>query len=106
MLTTTTNNIEGKTILEYKGIIFGEVISGVDFFKDFAASVRDVFGGRSAGYEKELCEARAGAVAEMIERAENVGANAVIGVKVDYETIGKENTMMMVTASGTAVIVE
>lgn len=90
MIIATTENIEGKRIVEYKGIIFGEVVSGVDFLRDIAASIRDFVGGRSSGSERELCKTRADAIAEMVERAEKVGANAIVGVKVDYETFGKK----------------
>jgi uncharacterized protein YbjQ (UPF0145 family) len=105
MLVTTTPNVEGKRIKEYKGLVFGEVISGVDFIKDFAAGLSNFFGGRSRSYEGELIEAREGAVREMVSRAGALGANAVVGVDVDYEVLGQGN-MLMVTASGTAVIVE
>jgi uncharacterized protein YbjQ (UPF0145 family) len=105
MLVTTTPNIEGKRIIEYKGLVFGEVVSGVDFIKDFAAGLSNFFGGRSRSYEGELIEAREGAVREMVSRAGALGANAVVGVDVDYEVLGQGN-MLMVTASGTAVIVE
>lgn len=106
MLVTTTHNVEGKRIVEYRGIIFGEVISGVDFVKDISASFRNFFGGRSEGYENELITARQNALIEMEQRAYEVGANAVIGVDIDYEVLGTNNGMLMVTASGTAVIVE
>ncbi len=103
MLITTTPSIEGKRIVEYKGIVFGEVISGVDFIKDFAAGLSNFFGGRSGTYEQELIEARENAVREMAQRASSMGANAVVGVDVDYEVLGTNNGMLMVTASGTAV---
>lgn len=106
MLVTTTPSVEGKRIVEYKGIVFGEVISGVDFIKDFAAGLTNFFGGRSGSYEGELIEARENAIAEMIKRAAGMGANAVVGVDVDYEVLGQGNNMLMVTASGTAVITE
>lgn len=106
MIITTTNQIEGKSIREYKGIVFGEVISGINMFKDIGAGVRNIFGGRSAGYEDELTTARANALEEMSRRAQAIGANAVIGVKIDYEMLGSANNMMMVTTSGTAVIIE
>lgn len=106
MLVTTTHNVEGKRIVEYRGIVFGEVISGVDFVKDISASFRNFFGGRSEGYENELITARQNALIEMEQRAYEVGANAVIGVDIDYEVLGANNGMLMVTASGTAVIVE
>lgn len=106
MIVTTTNGIEGKRIVEYKGIVFGEVVSGVDFVKDMAAGLSNFFGGRSNTYEKELIEARENALAEMEERAARLGANAIVGVDIDYEVLGANNGMLMVTASGTAVRVE
>ena len=106
MVTTTTNSIEGKVIKEYKGIVFGEVISGVDFVKDFAASFTNIFGGRSNSYEGELVTARANAMNEMENRAAELGANAVVGVDIDYEVLGQNGSMLMVTASGTAVVIE
>ena len=106
MIVTTTPTVEGKKIVEYKGIVFGEVISGVDFIKDFAAGLTNFFGGRSGSYEGELIEARESALAEMESRAINLGANAVVGVDIDYEVLGQANNMLMVTASGTAVVVE
>ena len=102
MIVTTTNAIEGKRIVEYKGIVFGEVVSGVNVLRDFTAGVRNFFGGRSAGYEEELQNAREEAIRE---RAAGRGANAVIGVDVDYEVLGTDNGMIMVTVSGTAVVV-
>ncbi|MBG9366709.1 putative heavy metal-binding protein [Streptococcus sp. NLN64] len=104
MIVTTTNAIEGKTIQEYKGIVFGEVITGVNMFKDIGAGLRNVFGGRSKGYEDELKSAREEAIEEMKERAAQIGANAIIGMKMDYEILGADNGMMMVTCSGTAVV--
>ena len=106
MIVTTTPSIEGKRIVEYKGIVFGEVISGVNFVKDIAASFSNFFGGRSGSYEQELIEARQNAVKEMEQRAYAMGANAVVGVDIDYEVLGSDNGMLMVTASGTAVIVD
>ncbi|MFY9174061.1 MAG: putative heavy metal-binding protein [Peptococcia bacterium] len=105
MLVTTTPNVEGKKVIEYKGIVFGEVISGVDFIKDFAAGLSNFFGGRSGSYEGELIEAREAAIKEMENRAEKLGANAIIGVDIDYEVLGSGGNMLMVTASGTAVLV-
>jgi uncharacterized protein YbjQ (UPF0145 family) len=105
MIVTTTPSVEGKKIIDYKGIVFGEVISGVDFIKDFAAGLTNFFGGRSGSYEGELIEAREKAISEMINRAESFGANAIVGVDVDYEVLGQANNMLMVTASGTAVVV-
>lgn len=106
IIVTTTNCVEGKKIIEYKGIIFGEVVSGVDFIKDFAAGITNIFGGRSGSYEGELINARENALVELKQRANNIGANAIVGVKVDYETLGQGGNMLMVTVSGTAVIVQ
>ena len=106
MIATTTPSIEGKKVVTYKGIVFGEVVSGVNFLKDFTAGLRNFFGGRSGSYENELIKARENAIEEMQQRAQNLGANAVIGVDIDYEVLGADNGMLMVTASGTAVIVE
>lgn len=102
----STTGIEGKKILAYKGIVFGEVVAGVNMFKDMAAGFRNVFGGRTSSYEGELTQAREEALAEMMERASERGANAIIGIKMDYETLGAENGMLMVTCSGTAVVVD
>lgn len=100
---TTTPSIDGKNILEYKGIVFGEIVSGVDFIKDFAAGLTNFFGGRSGSYEGELITARENAISEMIDRAAKLGANAIVGVSLDYEVLGQGGNMLMVTASGTAV---
>ena len=105
MIVTTTSYIEGKKVEEYKGIVFGEVITGVNVLKDFAAGMRNFFGGRSQSYENELTAAREEALREMEEKAAQKGANAVIGVDIDYEVLGADNGMLMVTASGTAVVV-
>jgi uncharacterized protein YbjQ (UPF0145 family) len=105
MIITTTPSIEGKTIREYKGIVVGEVISGVDFVKDMAASFTNFFGGRSQSYEGELIQARESAIQEMEQRAYAMGANAIVGVDIDYEVLGQGNNMLMVTVSGTAVVV-
>ncbi|MDF2866285.1 MAG: hypothetical protein K0R72_1103 [Clostridia bacterium] len=106
VIVTTTNSVEGRKIIEYKGIIFGEVVSGVDFIKDFAAGITNIFGGRSGSYESELISAREDALNELKQRATSIGANAVVGTKIDYETLGQGGNMLMVTASGTAVILE
>jgi uncharacterized protein YbjQ (UPF0145 family) len=103
MIITTTPTIEGRQITDYLGIVFGEVISGVDFVKDFAAGLSNFFGGRSGTYEEELIRAREQAMQEMAQRAHQMGADAVVGVDVDYEVLGTNNGMLMVTASGTAV---
>lgn len=105
MIVTTTPSVEGKQIIEYKGIVFGEVISGVNMLKDIGAGFRNMFGGRSTGYEEELMNARNEALREMQQRAASMGANAIIGVDIDYEVLGTGNDMLMVTASGTAVVV-
>jgi len=101
MIVTTTGSIEGKTVGEYLGVVSGETILGANIFRDIGAQIRNVIGGRTAGYEKELRSARETALKEMQEAAEALGANAVLGVKIDYETVG--GSMLMVTASGTAV---
>ncbi|MDR2359717.1 MAG: putative heavy metal-binding protein [Oscillospiraceae bacterium] len=106
MIITTTPQIEGKRIAEYKGIVFGEVINGVNFVKDFAAGLTSFFGGRSGSYEGELIQAREDAIKEMRQRAVELGANAIVGVDIDYEVLGKDGNMLMVTASGTAVTAE
>jgi uncharacterized protein YbjQ (UPF0145 family) len=103
MIVTTTNSIEGKRIIDYKGIVSGEVIVGINVIKDMFASVRNFIGGRSKGYEEELIKARNNAMKELEERAEQLGANAIVGVDIDYQVLGADNGMMMVIASGTAV---
>lgn len=100
MIVTTTPSIEGKTIRQYHGIVTGEAILGANIFRDLFASVRDIVGGRSAAYEEELGKARRVALDEMEERARQLGADAIVGVDLDYEVI---NSMLMVSASGTAV---
>ena len=106
MILTTTPSVEGRRIAEYRGIVFGEVVSGVDFVRDFTAGLSNFFGGRSQGYEEELVNARNQAMDEMISRATQLGANAIVGVDIDYEVLGADNGMMMVTASGTAVVTD
>jgi uncharacterized protein YbjQ (UPF0145 family) len=101
MIVTTTNNIEGRSVTQYMGIVTGETIIGANLFRDIFASVRDVVGGRSGSYEEVLREAKDTALREMTEKAQRMGADAVIGIDLDYETI--RNGMLMVTASGTAV---
>ena len=103
MILTTTPSIEGHAITEYKGVVFGEVISGVNFLRDIAANIRNVIGGRSGSYEEKLVEARDNAMNEMAEKARRMGADAVVGIDIDYEVLGTDNGMLMVTASGTAV---
>lgn len=106
MIVVTTPNIEGRRIVAYQGVVFGEVIAGVNFVKDFAAGLTNFFGGRSVSYEEELIQAREQAMAEMMGRASQMGANAIVGVDLDYEVLGADNGMLMVTASGTAVVME
>ncbi len=103
MILSTTNNIDGKPIKDYLGIVTGETIIGANIFKDFFASIRDVVGGRSGSYEKVLREAKDTALKEMKESAKGLNANAIVGIDLDYETVGKGGGMLMVTASGTAV---
>ncbi len=102
MILTTTSVLEGKTIIEYKGLVTGETIFGANVFKDIMASVRDIVGGRSATYEKTIADARETSLKEMMARAEALGANAIVGIDYDYETIGN---MLMVSVTGTAVTV-
>lgn len=103
MLLTTTNNIEGRTIEDYKGVISAEVIIGANFLKDIMGGLRDFFGGRSGTYEKVLEEARQNALNELSHKAQALGANGVIGIDLDFETVGSGGSMLMVVASGTAV---
>lgn len=103
ILVTTTPSVDGYAITSYQGIVFGEVVAGVNMFKDIGASFRNMFGGRSQGYEEELTNARNEAIAEMQQRAEALGTHAVVGVDIDYEVLGADGSMLMVTASGTAV---
>ena len=105
MFITTTQSIEGKIIKEYKGVVFGEVINGANFLKDFSASITNFIGGRAQVYEDEIIDARSKALNEMISRAAGMGANAIVGVRVDVETLGQNGSMIMVTASGTAVVI-
>ncbi len=105
MLVSTTNTLDGKKVVDYLGLVTGEAILGANIFRDFFAGIRDIVGGRSAAYERELREAKKLAIEEMTDEALGLGANAVIGVDLDYETItiGSGGTMLMVSASGTAV---
>ncbi|MBQ3730765.1 MAG: heavy metal-binding domain-containing protein [Muribaculaceae bacterium] len=105
MILSTTPQIEGYPIREYKGVVTGETIIGANFIKDIMAGMRDFFGGRSASYEKVLQQAKETAMQEMVERAQALGANAVVGIDIDYETIGSGNSMLMVATSGTAVVI-
>ncbi len=106
MIITTTPHVEGKSVRRYLGIVTGEAIMGANLFKDLFAGIRDLVGGRSATYEQELAKARQIAISEMEEAAQRLGANAVIGVDLDYEVLGQGNGMLMVAVSGTAVFVE
>ena len=105
MIHSTTPTLEGKTISQYLGVVTGEAILGANIVKDFFAGIRDIVGGRSAAYEKELQKARVIAFEEMDEQANNLGANTIVGIDLDYETVG-EGSMLMVTVSGTAVVVD
>lgn len=106
MIVTTTPSIEGKCITRYCGVVAGEAILGANVFKDFFAGIRDIVGGRSGTYERELQKAREIALRELEQRAAEAGANAVVGVDLDFEVLGQGNGMLMVSASGTAVVVE
>lgn len=103
MLLTTTNTLEGKEIIQYFGIVTGETIIGANIVKDFFAGITDIVGGRAGAYEKVLRQAKSAALQEMSEQATRMGANAVIGIDLDYETVGSGGSMLMVTAAGTAV---
>ncbi len=106
MIVTTTNNIEGKKVVKYLGIVSGEAIIGANIVKDFFAGIRDIVGGRSGSYEEGLREAKEIALREMQEQALRIGANAILAVDLDYETLGSNGSMLMVSSSGTAVILE
>ena len=106
MIISTTPQIEGRPIREYKGVVTGETIIGANIFKDFFAGIRDIVGGRSASYEEVLREAKDTSLKEMSSRAQMLGANAVIGIDIDYETIGANGSMLMVATSGTAVVID
>jgi uncharacterized protein YbjQ (UPF0145 family) len=105
MIITTTNHIEGQKVTKYISVVSGEAIIGANIFKDFLAGIRDIVGGRSGAYEKVLKEAKEHAMRELEVRARDLGANAILGVDLDYETIGQHGSMLMVSASGTAVVV-
>ena len=105
MILSTTPTIEGRTIREYKGVVTGETIIGANIFKDFFAGIRDIVGGRADSYEKVLREAKDSSLREMMERAQAMGANAVVGIDIDYETVGGKGSMLMVATSGTAVVI-
>lgn len=104
MIITTTNSIEGRKIIDYRGIVVGEAIMGANVFRDFFAQVTDIVGGRSGAYESKLQDARDTALRELEERARALGADAVVGVDLDYEVVG--DSMLMVSASGTGVVLE
>ena len=106
MIITTTPTIEGKRIKEYKGLVFGEVVSGANFIRDFFASITDVIGGRSGVYESKLNKSRQEALNELAEEARKVGANAVVGVSLEYQFIVGDKSMFIVVATGTAVVAE
>jgi uncharacterized protein YbjQ (UPF0145 family) len=103
MIVTTTPMVDGRKIIEYRGIVTGEAIMGANIFRDLLAGIRDIVGGRSAAWENEIKKAREVALQEMTEQAGNLGADAVVGVDLDYEVVGSNGSMLMVTASGTAV---
>ena len=106
MIITTTNNVPGMEIVEYKGLATGEVVAGINFIKDIGAGLRNFFGGRSQGYEDEIIQARAEALKELEARAAAMEANAVIGVRIDFDALGSNgNSMLLVTVTGTAVVV-
>ena len=105
MILTTTPNVEGKQITKYCGVVTGEAIRGANIFRDLFANVRDIIGGRSAAYEKELKKARDIAFQELEQAARDLGANAVVGIDLDYEVVGQSGGMLMVSISGTAVVV-
>ena len=105
MILSTTPQIEGHTIREYKGIVTGETIIGANMFKDLFAGIRDIVGGRAGAYEKVLAEAKDTSMQEMMQRAQAMGANAIVGIDIDYETVGANGSMLMVATSGTAVVI-
>lgn len=105
MILTTTPTIEGSPVRNYLGVVTGETIIGANFIKDFFAGMRDFFGGRSGSYEKVLRKAKETAMDEMVKRATSLGANAIVGIDLDYETVGENGSMIMVTCSGTAVVI-
>lgn len=106
MILTTTPSIDGRSVERYLGIVTGEAILGANLFRDLFANIRDIVGGRSGAYEKELAQAREIALQEMRDRAQQLGANAILGVDLDYEVLGQSNGMLMVSASGTAVVIK
>ena len=106
MIITTTPSIEGKTIVKYLGIVSSETVVGANIFRDLFASIRDIVGGRAASYEGVLRRAKESALKELQENAVEIGANAIVGIDLDYETVGSNGSMLMVSASGTAVVIE
>jgi uncharacterized protein YbjQ (UPF0145 family) len=106
MIVSTTNTIDGHVVKEYRGLVMGEAIIGANIFRDLLAGLRDIVGGRSGAYENALREARETAIHEMVDEARKFGADAVIGVDIDYETVGQNGSMLMVSASGTAVVLQ
>jgi uncharacterized protein YbjQ (UPF0145 family) len=106
MLISTTSMLDGKRITKYLGLVSGEAILGANIFRDIFAGIRDIVGGRSAAYEQELRKAKDIALREMTEQAQALGANAIVGVDLDYENVGQSGGMLMVSASGTAVVIE
>jgi uncharacterized protein YbjQ (UPF0145 family) len=106
MILTTTPTLEGKKIKQYKGLVTGEAIMGANLFKDLFAGIRDIVGGRAGAYEQELKKAREIATSEMSEMAKSLGADAIVGIDLDYETVGEGGSMLMVSTSGTAVTLE
>jgi len=105
MITTTTNNIEGHPVKQYLGIVSSEAIIGANIFKDLFAGIRDIVGGRSNTYERVIDEARTNAMNELVQKAQSIGANAILGIDLDFETVGTGGSMLMVIATGTAVII-
>lgn len=106
MIISTTDSIDGKRTTQYLGVVSGEAIMGANIFRDLFAGIRDIVGGRSGGYEKAIRDAKTAALADMAEEARLLGANAVIGVDLDYEVVGAKGSMLMVSANGTAVVLE
>lgn len=106
MLVTTTPSVEGKKIVKYLGVVSGEAVIGANIFRDLFAGIRDIVGGRTGSYERVLRDAKESAMAEMQQIALNMGANAIVAIDLDYETIGANGSMLMVSASGTAVVIE
>ena len=106
MLVTTTPHLENARITEYKGVVTGETVVGINFVKDLFAGIRDIFGGRTRSYENEINKARTIAIEEMVHKAEEWGCNAIVGIDLDYESVGKNGSMIMVTVSGTAVVAD